>query len=217
LRLENLEATGDEVVAGNLAAAGREVARQSRIVDGLLVLGRAERSQPDRRPVDLPPAIAERCDAWAALAAERRVTLARDGTDHLAPAVLVPGDLEQILDNLLANALDASTAGSTITVTLRGGAGRAEIHVVDEGPGLSDEDRSRAFDRFWQGQAHSGGTSGLGLAIVRQLARRNDLDVRLDAAAGGGVDAVVSVPLPSVGRPVLEPGTALVRHRPSPE
>ena len=53
-------------------------------------------------------------------------------------------------------------------------AGWVELHVIDEGPGMSAEDRRRAFDRFWQGPGTRGGHSGLGLAIVRQLAVRND-------------------------------------------
>jgi signal transduction histidine kinase len=104
----------------------------------------------------------------------------------------VPGDLDQILDNLVANALEVSPPASRIVVELRRDpAGGTALHIVDEGPGLDEVDRARAFDRFWQGPGRRGGHSGLGLAIVRQLARRNGIDVRLDAAPGGGLDAVV--------------------------
>ena len=107
-------------------------------------------------------------------------------------ALLVPGDLEQILDNLLANALDASPEGGRIRVTMENRRpGRLEVHVVDEGPGMSEEDRRRAFDRFWQGPDSQGGHSGLGLAIVRQLASRNDASVELCPAQPTGLDAVI--------------------------
>ena len=66
--------------------------------------------------------------------------------------------------------------------------------MLDEGPGLSTEDRERAFDRFWQGGERSSGHSGLGLAIVRQLALRNGIGVELRPAHQHGLDAVVTLP-----------------------
>jgi signal transduction histidine kinase len=68
------------------------------------------------------------------------------------------------------------------------------VHVLDEGPGMSEEDRRRAFDRFWQGPNTPGGHSGLGLAIVHQLAARNDASVELRPAQPTGLDAVIRLP-----------------------
>jgi signal transduction histidine kinase len=197
LRLENLEATADASSADALAAIGREAQRLSRIVDGLLTLGRADLDESANQvPVVLMEVVAERCEAWSALAAEKDVELVgtNDGRDD-ARRPLRPGDLDQILDNLLSNAVEVSPSGTRITVGLLGGDGRiAEIHVTDQGPGLREEDRLRAFDRLWQGKSQRSGHSGLGLAIVRQLAVRNGLDVELRAAPGGGLDAVVLLP-----------------------
>lgn len=193
LRLENLEATSGEASQESIAAVGREVQRLSRIVDGLLTLGRAGAEQGRPVDVDVRAVIEERCDAWSALAAEKGVTL-EAATDSHADVVrrLQPGDLDQIVDNLLANAVEVSLPQSRITVALRrNGQGPAEVHVIDQGPGLPEEDRKRAFDRFWQGSGRPTGHSGLGLAIVRQLAGRNGLDVELRAAQPTGLDAVV--------------------------
>ena len=66
----------------------------------------------------------------------------------------------------------------------------SELHLSDEGPGLSPEQRKRAFDRFWRAGSGAGG-SGLGLAIVRQLVAADEGEVELREAPGGGVDAVV--------------------------
>jgi len=63
--------------------------------------------------------------------------------------------------------------------------------VVDQGPGLSDEQRARAFDRFWQAGSGHGGT-GLGLAIINRLATASGARVELRRAEGGGIDAVAS-------------------------
>ena len=197
LRLENLEAELDPVAGESMAAVGREVARLSRLVDGLLVISRADQAPHEVQVVDVARVIEERCDAWAALAAERRIVLVHDIDNGLrsAAAVLVPGDLDQILDNLLANALDASLPGTRIQVRLDPGPRRdwLAVHVVDEGPGMSPADRVRAFDRFWQGPGGRQGHSGLGLAIVQQLVRRNHGDVVLLEGPTGGLDAVVSL------------------------
>ncbi|WP_308405291.1 sensor histidine kinase [Streptomyces rugosispiralis] len=65
------------------------------------------------------------------------------------------------------------------------------LHVIDQGPGMSESERRRAFDRFWRAaDAHHDGT-GLGLPIVQQLTRAGGGDITLDAAPGGGLDAVV--------------------------
>jgi signal transduction histidine kinase len=73
---------------------------------------------------------------------------------------------------------------------------RAEVHVIDEGPGLPAADRERAFDRFWRASNRRSrfGGSGLGLAIVQKLVVADGGDVRLDEAPGGGIDAVVRYP-----------------------
>ena len=143
--------------------------------------------------MDLEDVIDDRCEAWSALADERRVQLFSDYRVAGRPiGTLVPGDLDQILDNLLANALDASPEGGRIRVELTGtDPGWVEVHVVDEGPGMGAEERKRAFDRFWQGPGTQGGNSGLGLAIVRQLVVRNQASVELRPAQPRGLDVVI--------------------------
>jgi signal transduction histidine kinase len=195
LRLENLEAGAGAGSAEGIAAAAEEVQRLSRIVDGLLTLSRVGSDEPDRRLVHVGAVIESRCDAWSALAAERQVDLTPDmDASPGSTALLVPGDLEQILDNLLANALDASPPGGRISVRLLPSTNsHFELHVTDEGPGMNRDDRQRAFDRFWQGAASNRGHSGLGLAIVQQLAVRNEAGAELRQAKPSGVDAVITL------------------------
>jgi signal transduction histidine kinase len=195
LRLENLEAGAKGDAAEGIAAAGQEVQRLSRLVDGLLTLSRAGGDEPERRPVDVGDVIEGRCDAWSALAAERHIDLTPAVDEDLRrTALLVPGDLDQILDNVLANAVEVSPPGGRISVQLTAkDAHHFELHVVDQGPGMTADDRRRAFDRFWQGAGSNGGHSGLGLAIVRQLAARNDVLVELRQATPTGLDAVITL------------------------
>ena len=189
LRLENLEPDVTDPGMENLRGALREVERLSALVDGLLTLARADRAHSARSSISLGPLVEERVEAWSALAAESDVGVRTDLESDLA-ALATPGRLDQVLDNLLANAIDASPVGSTITVSTRSVNGWAELHVTDEGRGLSETERGRAFDRFWQ--AHEGqGGFGLGLAIVRRLTAADGGDVQLRAGSRRGLDAVV--------------------------
>src|SRR5439155_20985624 len=105
--------------------------------------------------------------------------------------------LEQVLDNLLANALDATPPGHSVTLQLRRTPQTIEVHVVDEGPGMTEGERVHAFDRFWQGDGRRDGRggTGLGLAIVAQLTRASGGRVELTGAEGGGLDAIVRLPV----------------------
>ena len=195
LRLENLEVSSSGPLVDEVAEAGHEVQRLSRLVDGLLTLSRADGVEPQRRMIDIEKVIEDHADAWSALADERHVALVvryHDPGGHTAS--LVPGDLDQILDNLLANALDASAEDGRIQIELAGNQpGGLEVQVIDEGPGMSENDRRRAFDRFWQGAGTRGGHSGLGLAIVRQLALRNEVSVELRPSEPTGLAAVIRI------------------------
>ncbi len=197
LRLENLEDGLQPSHRGDLSAALGEADRLSRIVDGLLTLARAEGGvRPAREPIEVEVALRERAEAWTALAEERQVSIespAAPGQEAPIRALACPGHLEQILDNLLANALEATPAGGRVSLrAVRTGA-RVELHVVDDGPGMTAADRTRAFDRFWRQEGASKGGTGLGLAIVAQLARMSGGTAWLDASGTGGVDAVVGL------------------------
>jgi signal transduction histidine kinase len=196
LRLENLEASVPNAASADITAAMREIERLSHIVDGLLRLARTEAARPERERIDIVAGAEERRVMWLPLTEERGIELRveHDGV-HQAFAWLGRGHLEQILDNLLSNALDATPRGKAVTIKIARDRRKTEIHVVDEGHGMPDQDRRRAFDRFWRGSDRgSHERSGLGLAIVDQLVRADDGEVSLKAGESGGVDAVVRVP-----------------------
>ena len=114
LRLENLEADGRHDDTDDVERALTEVRRLSQLVDSLLLLARAEQSAPSSQgvDVDLAAVVEGRRDAWLALADEREVEIE---TDVGALAVRsTPGRLEQVLDNLLNNALEVAPAGSAV-------------------------------------------------------------------------------------------------------
>ncbi len=187
LRLENLEQDMAPETRESLAAAIAETDRLARLVSELLALARAEDDIEPADRIDIAILAAGRVDAWSALAEERGISIETRATSVLARGG--SGRVEQVLDNLLANALEASPDGSTIRITTARGNGWVELHVVDEGPGLNGAARSRAFDRFWHAGAGEG--SGLGLPIARRLVAVDEGDIELHEADTGGVDAVV--------------------------
>ncbi len=190
LRLENLESQIDTSGRDNLEGAISELDRLNRLVDGLLVLARADQSRATREQIDVGKLIRERVDLWAALADEQQVRVVA-AVDAATTVEATPGRLDQVLDNLIENALAVSPAGGTITVSLTPTAAGAELHVVDQGPGMSDDERARAFDRFWRSEQAATEGTGLGLAIVRRLVESDGGTIELRAAPGGGIDAAV--------------------------
>jgi signal transduction histidine kinase len=201
LRLENLEATMPPTAAEDLRAAAAETGRLARLVDGLLALARAEAAPGRRETVDLAAVVADRQAAWAPLAAEQEVQLTVQ-PGLAAPVWAVPGALEQVLDNLLANALRIAPAGSQVELAVRQVGGWVELHVIDQGPGMPAEQRQRAFDRFWRAPSADRDGTGLGLAIVRQLLEASGDTAELRPNPGGGLDAVARL-RPADGDPLI--------------
>jgi signal transduction histidine kinase len=197
LRLENLEPeVGSDARAG-LEDAVHEVDRLSRLVEGLLALARADAPAAATVAVDPAESVKERLQAWEELARERAVELRYE----VEPSAVrsAPDRLAQVIDNLVANAVRASPPGATVSVSSRRSGAWIELHVVDEGPGMTPKNRQHAFDRFWNGDA--GGGAGLGLSIVRRLVASDGGEVELLEAPGGGIDAVVR--LRAARQPVL--------------
>lgn len=190
LSLDNIaDGVDDEFVREDVEQATAEVVRMSRLVNGLLVLARAEAKVTAAEPLSLRDVIQERLDVWRPAADERGVTITLRGSADGRPLVLAsPGNLDQVLDNVLSNALEVSPDGATITVRVESRGEEVVLSVLDEGPGMSDAEKSRAFDRFWRGQGLTGKSgSGLGLAVVKQLVTDDGGTVTLKDAPGGGL------------------------------
>jgi signal transduction histidine kinase len=117
----------------------------------------------------------------------------RHGVAH-ARCAAVDGALEQVVDNLVDNALDAVPAGTSIDVNVvtTSGPRPVEVRVRDHGPGMTADERARATDRFWRGPASAPSGTGLGLAIVQHLVEAGGGTFELcEPADGTGLEAVV--------------------------
>ena len=169
LRIENLGAAAGAAGQADADAAIAEVDRLSLMVDSLLALARAERGDAPVVHVDISQALRERTDAWTDLAAESGVALQADIAAGLT-ARMPDGVLEQVVDNLIDNAVEACRDGGAVDVRAVASGPDVLIEVSDDGPGMNDDDKRHAFDRFWRAPtSRAGAGTGLGLPIVRRL------------------------------------------------
>ena len=190
LRLDLLTQDADQATAAELAAAQGEIARLSRLVDGLLAIARAENVVGTPVEVAVDTVLADRAAAWRPIAEERGVELTTACPGPVR-ASLGDGHLEQILDNLLANALDAVPSGGHVRVGAAATGLGVGITVADDGPGMSRPRQEAAFRRF---ASTSPPGAGLGLAIVHRLVTSNGGSATLSDTPGGGLTVTVDLP-----------------------
>jgi two-component system sensor histidine kinase BaeS len=199
--LGRIEAAQDGMLddeAANLAAMHDEALRQGRLLDDLSALADAERPGMlltlDR--VDLAAVVAGQVDVLAGSYADKGIAL----ISELHPT-LVAGDptrLEQIVANLLSNALRYTDAGGRVSVVVRPARGNGGLEVTDTGIGISAADLPHVFSRFWRGEksrSRATGGAGIGLSIVQELVRAHGGRVEVDSVVGEGSVFRVSIPM----------------------
>jgi len=190
LRLDLLSQDADEATVSELGGAQDEIVRLSRLVDGLLAVARAENVVVEPSGIGVNEVIHDRAVAWRPVAEERDVELATRCTGSMV-ARLGEGHLEQILDNLLANALEAVPAGGQVRVSAAPSGHGIRVTVADNGPGMSPQQQEAAFRRF---ASTTPGGAGLGLAIVHRLVTSNGGTAALSDTPGGGLTVVLDLP-----------------------
>ena len=176
--------------------AHTEAARLGRLVADLLLLARADAGLSTRRdPVDLDRVLMDVIGEVRHLAPRQEITV-----ESLDP-VVVAGDadqLKQLLLNLVENAIKYTPADGSISVALRHVGEVAEVEVRDAGIGISSDDLSRVFERFFRAdraRTRNVGGTGLGLPIALWIARQHDGEIILTSELGHGTLATVRLPL----------------------
>jgi signal transduction histidine kinase len=166
-----------------------EVGRIDRIVSNLLGLARRGWSERwNGEPTPLAPLFEDLALLTSSRAARAGVMLRLSASGMSAPA---PREaLASALLNLLINAIGHTPAGGTVELAARGGE-RVEIWIRDSGPGVPAGERERIFEPFHTGAADG---TGIGLSVVRRIARELDWEVSVEDAPGGG--AVFRLRLP---------------------
>jgi two-component system sensor histidine kinase BaeS len=211
--VSRIEAAQDGVMkdeAANLESMHAEALRLAHLIDDVGQLADAERSALliARAPVDLADVGARRAAAFEGFFAAKGIAFEQ----RLEPARLHgdAGRLEQVVDNLLSNALRYTDPGGRVVLGVRSEGTQHVIEVRDTGIGICAEDLPRVFDRFWRSdrsRSRATGGSGVGLAVVRELVRAHHGEVELRSEAGTGT--VARVALPAAVAPLHDPLAAL--------
>lgn len=179
-----------------MARMQAEVGRMRLLVDELSLLARLDGAQPlDRAPVDVVALAAEVVDDALVVSADRDITL------HGAAEAVVDGDgarIQQVLRNLVGNAVQHTRPGTPVTVTVRAEDGAVAVEVHDDGDGIAPEHLPHVFQRFYRADPSrardGGGSSGLGLAIVEAIVTAHGGTVGVTSDLGKGTTVRVTFP-----------------------
>jgi two-component system OmpR family sensor kinase len=196
----------EEDVATAMGRIESEAKRMGSMVEDLLLLARLDEQRPlQRKPVDLQLIAHDAVVDTQASDRTRSVSLIGLDGGSAAPAPVLGDEakLRQVVGNLVGNALRYTPDGSPIELAVGvraadGGQRYSVIEVRDHGPGISDEDASKVFERFYRAdtsRTRETGGSGLGLAIVAAIVGSHGGSVRVEATDGGGATLVVSLPM----------------------
>jgi two-component system, OmpR family, sensor histidine kinase BaeS len=150
-------------------------------------------------PVDLGELIADLLENMEPVAASKSIQLIADVAPALPTVQADPGRIQQVLVNLVANALHYTPEGGRVAVRVWVAGEQVVLQVSDTGPGIGPDELPRIFDRFYRtdrARTRSTGGSGLGLAIVRSLVTLHGGTVRADSRLGEGSRFTVTLPLP---------------------
>jgi signal transduction histidine kinase len=210
----NLEGVLDGVyapTAEHIEATLEETRLLARLVDDLRTLSLAESGELPlvREPVDVQDLLSDVATSFSAQAESAGIDLRV--TSNGSTRLTVSGDagrLDQVLSNLVTNAIRHTPSGGSITLGASELEGRVRITVADTGEGIAPEELPFIFDRFWRGdraRTHSGGSSGLGLAIASQLVRAHGGETTVTSEVGKGTTFTIELPaMDSQGHRYLE-------------
>jgi len=192
------------------AILARQVEQMTRLVDDLLEVGRVTggKIRLEKEPLDLARVVATVIETW-----RNGDRLLHHTVESDLHEVWVHADrtrIEQVVANLLDNALKYTPANGRVDVSVRAEAGAAIVEVRDTGEGMPPELIGRVFDLFVQGErslARERGGLGIGLTLARRLVEMNDGTIRA-TSAGRGQGATFTVSLPAIERPAAADGSA---------
>ncbi|HBO33351.1 MAG TPA: hypothetical protein DD636_01185 [Anaerolineaceae bacterium] len=184
----------------NIAPALEETYLLERLVDDLHLLTLAETRQLhlEMKDTNLVELLRKTVSIFEPQAAVKNVSLTFETDSQELIANVDPQRIEQVIGNLIGNALRFVPENGKITVTSRQEHGDVQIIVSDNGPGVKEEDLPFIFDRFWRGEksrTRSSGGAGLGLAISKQLIEFQGGKITAANRAEGGLQVTVEIPI----------------------
>lgn len=189
----------------HVADALEETYLLERLVEDLRLLALTETRQLplEKREVQVQEIVERTLNLFAPQAAERRVAL-RSQSDVVPPLYVDPQRMEQVISNIVDNALRFTPPGGAIEVAIRQRGEQVEIVIADNGPGVPEQDLPQIFNRFWKGdksRSRVGGAAGagLGLAIAKQLTEAQGGRVVARNRSEGGLEVTLAFPIHRIG------------------
>lgn len=182
-----------EVAERFLGVVNRETERMTRLVSDLLTLSHLDSGslRMERQPLAPAELVAEVCEKFRERCERKEIAL-RCTFDPGAPLVLADRDrMEQVLSNLLNNAVDFTPPGGTIDVKVEAGDGRVTVRVIDTGTGIPPEDLPRIFERFYRvdkARSREFGGTGLGLSIAKEIVESHEGRIGIESSLGRGTE-----------------------------
>lgn len=206
--LGNLEAMIDELIPASeeeLEAVHKEVLRLGRLVEDLRILSLADAGdlQLNQELIDVAELVETAVRRMTPTAHSNGVSLVGDIGQNPGHVEGDEGKLQQVLANLIGNAIRHAPAGSKVTLQASSSREEVEVVVSDQGPGIDPQDLPNFFERFWKGDRsrtrnkedyRDGSGSGLGLSIVRQLVELHNGRVEASLPEGGGLRVTITLP-----------------------
>ena len=192
------------VQAQTVGAIRRAIGSALEMIDELLELARAERGDlsVDRQDVDLRDLVTSVVESHRGVAEAADLSVDLSTPPYEVEAYTDARRVEQVMANLLGNAIKYTGPGGRVEVRLEtveeNGTAHARISVIDDGPGIPDDERERVFMEFHRLDPGRGGGHGLGLAISRHIARRLHGEVTADGGPERGSTFVFRLPLDRV-------------------
>jgi PAS domain S-box-containing protein len=208
-----------DILAKAVDTIDRNAALQAQLIDDLLDISRiaSGKLRLEMRPLDLRSVIESAIETVRVAVEEKGLSLGRGLDPDVGPVIGDATRLQQVLWNLLTNALKFTPTGGRIEILLRRRAGQAELRVRDTGQGIAPALLPRIFDRFRQGDSSTTrpqGGLGLGLAIARQLVELHGGTIKAESPGEGqGTTMMVTIPLDQSAEE--EPSGPHVRREPA--
>jgi signal transduction histidine kinase len=173
-------------------ALHRDIEGMARIVSQLLDIAELETFSIDPlEKADLRAVCAEVAEFAAPLALAQGKNIALSGTDASVWVHGNPEMLSRAIRNLVENAINYSPPGTTVEIVVEDD---GVVHVLDEGPGIKEDERELIFQRFWRRDRRRTGSAGLGLSIVQRIADAHAATVRVENRPTGGASFSLSFP-----------------------
>ncbi|HET7890979.1 MAG TPA: ATP-binding protein [Candidatus Sulfotelmatobacter sp.] len=189
----------DATLRDQIGSALEETSRMSRIVESLLAISRLDAGEVkiDKTRLDLGELAATTADEMRLLAEEKSIRL----QTHAEGTVLVEGDrsrLQQVIVNLVDNAVKYTQAGGTVIVRVDSEGTSAVLEVSDDGPGIPSHALPHVFERFYRAdkaRSRANGGAGLGLSIVKAICAAHNAEVKVSSQEGRGACFRIELPL----------------------